>query len=66
MDALLLNLKSLYNVRVNLKMSGFRMFVHIWRIEARGKLPCSLEAREGRSNTVKNQPWGREAPTNIT
>ena len=32
MDALPLNLKRLYNVRVNLKISGFRMFVHIWRI----------------------------------
>ena len=32
MDALPLHLKRLYNVRVNLKISGFRMFVHIWRI----------------------------------
>ena len=32
MDALPLNLKRLYNVRVSLKISGFRMFVHIWRI----------------------------------
>ena len=32
MDALPLYLKRLYNVRVNLKISGFRMFVHIWRI----------------------------------
>ena len=32
MDALPLNLKRLYNVLVNLKISGFCMFVHIWRI----------------------------------
>ena len=32
MNALPLNLKRLYNERVNLKISGFRMFVHIWRI----------------------------------
>ena len=32
MNALPLNLKRLYDVRVNLKISGFCMFVHIWRI----------------------------------
>ena len=32
MNALPLNLKRLYNVRVNLKIPGFRMFVDIWRI----------------------------------
>ena len=34
--------------------------------EAKGKLPCSLETRERRENTVKNQPRGREASTNTT
>ena len=32
MDALPLHIKRLYNVHVNLKISVFRMFVHIWRI----------------------------------
>ena len=32
MNALPLNLKRLYNVRVNFKISGFGMFVHVWRI----------------------------------